>query len=280
MSLLWLNGTLIDKADAKVSPFDHGFLYGDGVWEDARLFGGRVFLAEHHLKLLFTAAQTVGIEIPLSRDELLAAIEATAKANERTEGYVRVIVSRGPGTIGPDPRKLDPQVVIIVEEYQPFPQELYEHGLNAAVYPATIDLENPANRVRTLGRPHIALAKKYALANGCLEALLLNTSGHVIGTTEGFLFLVQEGALVVAGGQPEDATGFAVAVMAGEGGLVVAEYAVKLVDLLAADEVFIAGTACGVIGIVRVDGREIGNGKEGKLTRVIRERFQALSHIG
>jgi branched-chain amino acid aminotransferase len=280
MSLLWINGALIDKADARISPLDHGFLYGDGVWEHLRVFGGELFRPDDHLRLLFAAAEALGIDIPLSRDELLAAIDATVKANARTEGYVRVIVTRGPGTIGPDPRKIDPQVIVIAEEYQPFPAELYANGLHVAVYPTPVDTENPANRVRALGRPHVALAKRHALARGCLEAILTNRAGDAVGTTEGYLFMVQDGAVVVAGGQPEDATGFTVAAMAGEGGLVVAEYAVKPAELLAADEVFIAGTACGVIGVVRVVGKDIGSGTEGPVTRAIRERFRVLTRGG
>src|SRR5262245_44464474 len=130
MSLVWINGQLIDKADARVSPFDHGFLYGDGVWEHLRAFGGKPFRPADQLRHLFVAATLLGIDIPLSLDELIAAVEVTLKANSRSEGYVRVIVTRGPGTIGPDPRKIDPQVLITAEEYLPFPTELYEHGLH------------------------------------------------------------------------------------------------------------------------------------------------------
>jgi branched-chain amino acid aminotransferase len=277
MSLVWINGTLADKADARVSPFDHGFLYGDGVWEHLRVFGGKPFHPHDHLNLLFAAAETLGIDIPLSRDDLLAAIETTVKANGRTEGYVRVIVTRGPGTIGPDPRKLDPQVYITAEEYQPFPQELHGHGLHAAVAPVRVDAANPALAVRSLGRPHVVLAKQHALRNGCLEAILVSTAGDVAGTTEGFLFLAKDGAVVVAGGQPADVAGFAIATLAVEAGLVVAEYAVKPVELPAADEVFTAGTACGVIGIVRIDGRTIGTGTEGPITQQLRDRYHALT---
>jgi branched-chain amino acid aminotransferase len=277
MSLLWINGTLTDKADARISPFDHGFLYGDGVWEHLRLFGGKPFRANHHLKILFTAAEAIGIDIPLSQDDILHAITSTAKANNRTEGYVRVIVTRGPGTIGPDPRKIEPQVIITAEEYQPFPQELYGHGLHAVVAPLLLDSDNPAQYFRTLNQLHVVQAKRYAFQNGCLEALLQNREGRIVGSTEGFLFAVKDGALVVAGGQPEDATGFAIAAMAGEGGAVVAEYSVNLPDLLVAEEVFIAGTACGIIGIVRIDGTNIGSGVEGPVTRGIREAYQQLT---
>ncbi len=277
MSLLWLNGTLIDKADARVSPFDHGFLYGDGVWEPLRLFGGKPFRADHHLKTLFAAADAIGIDIPLTRDELLRAIDATAIANGRTEGYVRVIVARGPGTIGPDPRKIEPQVIITAEEYQPFPHELTGHGLHAVVSPLKLDPENPAHRFRTLNQLHIVRAKQHALGNGCLESLLQTRDDRLVGTTEGFLFAVKDGAVVVAGGQPEDATGFAVAALAGEVGAVVAEYSLKLPDLLGAEEVFIAGTACGVIGIVRVDSANIGSGTEGLVTRGLRDGYRQLT---
>jgi branched-chain amino acid aminotransferase len=277
MSLLWLNGVLTDKADARISPFDHGFLYGDGVWEPLRLFNGKPFRATHHLKILSAAASAIGIDIPLSHDELLAAIDATAKANNRTEGYVRVIVTRGPGTIGPDPRKIEPQVIVIAEEYLPFPLELYGHGLHAVVSPFSLDPENPVHWFRTLNQLHIVQAKRHALQNGCLEALLQTRDGRIVGTTEGFLFVVKDGALVVAGGQLEDATGFALAALAGENGAVVAEYGVKRDDLLSAEEVFIAGTACGVIGIVRIGGRDIGSGTEGPVTRGIRDAYQQLT---
>jgi branched-chain amino acid aminotransferase len=277
MSLVWVNGTLADKLDAKVSPFDHGLLYGDGVWEHLRVFGGKLFRTAEHLNLLFAAAEALAIAVPHSREELTAAIEATLKANHRTEGYVRVIVTRGPGTIGPDPRKIHPQVVVIAEEYQPFPQELYGHGLHAVVFPTPLDTEHPANRYRTLGRPHLVLAKQHALRHGCLEAILVNRAGDAVGTTEGFLFAVKDGAVVVAGGQPTDVAGFAVATLAGQGGLVVAEYNLKPADLLTAEEVFIAGTACGVIGLVRIDGQDNGKGTEGPVTRRLREEYKRIT---
>ncbi|MCE9566687.1 MAG: aminotransferase class IV [Planctomycetes bacterium] len=278
MSLLWINGTLTDKTNARVSPFDHGFLYGDGVWEHLRIFDGKLFRPADHINALFTAAETLGIDIPLSREEFTVAIDATAKANNRTDGYIRVIVSRGPGTIGPDPRKVVPQVVIITEEYRPFPDELYGHGLHAVIFPTPLDTDHPANGVRTLGQPHTILAKQHALKHGCLEAILTNHAKRLVGTTEGFLFLVKDGALVVAGDQPRDVTGYAVAAFAGELGQIVVEYGVKADDLYASEEAFIAGTACGVIGIVRVDGKDIGSGTEGPITRTIRERYYAITH--
>jgi branched-chain amino acid aminotransferase len=277
MSQVWFNGTLTDKADASVSPFDHSFLYGDGVWEHFRLFNGTPFGASHHLKLLFAAANAIGIDIPLSKDELLAAIDETAKANNRTEGYVRVIVTRGPGTIGPDPRKIEPQVIITAEEYQPFPRELYGHGLHAVVAPLKLDPENPAHRYRTINQLHIVQAKRFALQNGCLEAILQYQSGQVAGATEGVLFIMKDGVLTLAKGPLWDEAGSAVATAATDAALTVVEDVVRVAELLAAEEVFIAGTACGVIGIVRIDGKNIGSGTEGPRTREIRQQFERLT---
>ncbi len=277
MSRLWINGTLIAKNEARVSPFDHGFLYGEGVWESLRAFNGQLFHAEDHIKNLFSSAESLGIEVPHSLAELIVAIETTLKVNERVEGYIRVIVTRGAGTIGPDPRKITPQVIIIAEEYSPFPVELYDCGLHAVVFPTAIDSQTPLFQSRILGQPHIPVAKQYALQNGCLEALLMNQSGELIGTTEGFLFLVKDGAVVVAARQRPDATGYRIAGMAGDRGLVVAEYAIRLPDLFLAEEVFQAGAACGVIGIVQVDGKPIAAGTEGPVTRTIREDYRRLT---
>lgn len=277
MSLLWINGTLTDKAEARVSPFDHGFLYGDGVWEPLRLFGGKPFAAEDHLRILSDAAGEIEIEIPLSDDELLAAIDATAKANGRTEGYVRVIVTRGPGTVGPDPRKIEPQLIVIADEYQPFPQELYVHGLHAVVAPR-LDCRNPALRYRTLNQLHVVRAKRYALERGCLEALFQTLGrGHIIGSTEGVLFAVKDGTIAVANSELADATASAVVAMAEGAGQVLTNATPELGDLLAADEVFIAGTACGVIGIVRIEGKDVRGGTEGPVTRDLRARFDRLT---
>lgn len=276
MSLLWINGTLVDKADARVNPFDHGFLYGDGVWEPLRVFRGEPFRTEEHLARLFEAASLLQLAIPLPQPELATAIESTVRANNRTDGYVRVIVSRGPGTIGPDPRKLDAQVFIIAEEYLPFPLELYGHGLHVVTAPHPVNTLNPASWLRTLGRPDVVLARQFALASGCLEALLTDTDGSVIGSTEAEVFFVKAGALHPV---PPSSS-----VM----GQVVIELAQSLVplrshvlatpdDLRAADEVFLAGTSCGVIGLVRLDGRDIGTGTEGPITRQIREAYHRLT---
>ena len=276
MSLVWINGHLVDKAAARVSPFDHGFLYGDGVWEPLRVFGGRLFRPNEHLSRLFAAASLLQIDIPLSQDQLSEAIAATVRANHRTEGYVRVIVSRGPGTIGPDPRKLDPQVFVLAEEYLPFPLELYDHGLHVVTAPDPVIVQSPATWLRVLGRPDVVAAKQFALSLGCLEALVTDTAGGVVGATEGELFRVRAGTLYPV---PPSSTvpGQVVLELARPAVPVAFSAPVTPADLQAADEVFLAGTSCGVIAVVRVDGKDVGDGKEGPITRSIRERYRLLT---
>jgi branched-chain amino acid aminotransferase len=280
MSLVWINGQLIDKAAARVSPFDHGFLYGDGVWEPLRVFNDKLFRPADHLNLLFNAATVLGIDIPLSRAHLAEAIEVTVRANHRTEGYVRVIVTRGPGTLGPDPRKIDPHVIVIAEEYCPFPSELYPHGLHAVTAPVRFGSANPAECVRTLGQPLLALAKAHALENGCLEAILLNAGEYATGTTEGDLFAVRDGAVLAFPSWAEDVTRRVVLELAQAAGLPTGSIGLLGAHLPSLDELFTAGTSCGVIGVVRVDGRNIGSGTEGLATCLIRERFHALTRGG
>ncbi|MDY3554353.1 aminotransferase class IV [Gemmata sp. JC717] len=279
MSLVWVNGTLVDKLDARVSPFDHGFLYGDGVWEHLRVFGGALFRAPEHFATLAKAAGALAIDVPLSPAELLAAVEATVRANGRTEGYVRVLVTRGPGTIGPDPRKLEPQVLITAEEYQPFPQELYGHGLHAVVSPQRLDADNPAHQFRTLNQLHVVRAKQHALRHGCLESLLQNRNCEIVGATEGVLFAVKGDLLTLASGAAWDDTGAAVIDSTADR-LALVEDPLRLEQLLAADEVFVAGTACGVIGVVRIDGTDIGRGIEGPVTRTVREAYARITQSG
>jgi branched-chain amino acid aminotransferase len=278
MSLLWINGQLVDKADARVSPFDHGFLYGDGVWEHFRLFGGQLFRPAAGLKHLFDSAAAFDIDIPLSQDELRAAIEATVRANNRTEGYVRVIVTRGPGTIGPDPRKLVPQVIIIAEEYYPFPAELYDHGLHAGI--AQNCYHPLRDRWKPLGPPYLVRAKQEALRQGCLEAVIL-WGTEVVGGTEGDLYLVNQGKIteVLRGGSL--AIFGVISELAAAAGIemedVLFSQPATIEDLYTADEVFLAGVTCGLIAVIRMDNKPIGGGKEGPITRDLRERYRVLT---
>ena len=276
MSLLWVNGSLIDKADARVSPFDHGFLYGDGVWEPLRVFGGRLFKGREHIAALFATASYYEIEVPYTPAELLAAVEATVRANQRTDGYCRVIVTRGPGTIGPDPRKLDPQVFITAEEYQPFPSELAGHGLEVVTYPVPVVAARTDLWRQSLGRPEVVQARHFALKCGCLDAILICSGTAVFGTTEGNLFYVRAGmcSQVSHLDSVEAGAVLRLAYQLGAWKLAPLE---TVAELRTADEVFLVGTACGVIGVVRIDGHTIGRGTEGPVTRKVREAYHALT---
>lgn len=263
MSLVWINGELIEKNSARISPFDHGFLFGDGVWEPFRIRAGQLERADEHLRALFAAAEALAIDIPLSQTAMRGAIEDAARANQRTDGYIRAIATRGPGTLGPDPRKLDPQIVLIAEEYQPFPRELYEHGLHAIVAPIRLDSANPCDRIRVLGNPKAVLAKRAALQAGCLEAIFRDQDDRVAGATEGTVFCVRDGAIIGPAAE-------GIRERSGALGVPFEERFAALDELRTAEEAFLIGTACGTIAIIRLDGQAIGAGIEGPVTRRLR----------
>jgi branched-chain amino acid aminotransferase len=271
MSLVWVNGTLVDKTDARVSPFDHGFLYGDGVWIPLRVRAERLERPEKQLQHLYAGASRLGIEVPFSPVDLLHSIYATLGANNRTNGYIRVIVSRGPGTIGPDHRKIVPQVLIVAEEYQPFPAELYEHGLHAVSYPVPLDPRTALLFERALGQPHLVLAKRHALQNGCLESILFDKDGRVLGATEGSVLIVKDNAMKCPDHQPPEVLTSTAAAICSEHQIPFHETTALKTDLLQADELLLVGTSCGVIGIIRFDDQPIGSGQSGRVTKLLRE---------
>src|SRR4051794_6860479 len=167
MNLVWIDGRLVDKNDARVSVFDHGFLYGDGAWEGLRAYAGTPFRLRDHLANLACSADAIGLRVPLSADDLAAAVTQTLRANNRVDGYVRVIVTRGAGTLGLDPRKCEPTVIVITEEIGLSPRELADHGLDVAV----LDAPRPHPPGTLLSRAGFVAAKAAALRAGCFEAL-------------------------------------------------------------------------------------------------------------
>jgi len=276
MSLVWINGRYVDKSEAKISVFDHGFLFADGAWMHLRAFNGVLFRPETPiLRFLEGLKREHGIDVAMDAARLRSAIEETLRANGRTEGYIRVLATRGVGTLGPDPRKIDPQVHIVAEEYHPFPIELYDHGLDVATCPIPARSSTPC---RTLGDVHIARAKRDALAAGCLEAVIVDGT-HALGCTEGGVFVVSNGTLRCppAGCSPEEFE--LVAELAASAGLEIDSRfpALEVASLADAEEAFLIGTACGIIAIARLDGRPIGGGREGPLTRRIRDAYRKLT---
>lgn len=279
---VWINGTLFDKENAKVSVYDHGLLYGDGVFEGLRSYGGKVFRLEAHLNRLWNSAKAILLEIPISRDELARAVNETLAANGLADGYIRLVVTRGAGSLGLDPhRTANPQIIIITDHITVYPEELYRQGLE--IITASTLRNHPAAlspRVKSLNYLNNILAKIECLQAGCMEALMLNHKGEVAECTADNIFLVRDGVLLTPptdAGILEGITRDAVMELARESGREVREVAVTKHDLYIADECFLTGTAVEVIAVVKIDSRQIGSGAPGPITRGLKERFHQLT---
>jgi branched-chain amino acid aminotransferase len=278
---VYINGKFDDKADAKISVYDHGLLYGDGVFEGIRVYHGKVFRHREHIDRLYDSAKAIHLEIPMGRDEMIRAVEETVKLNNKHNGYIRLLVTRGTGTLGLDPRKCEPQVVVIVDDISLYPNELYENGLEVVTASVIRNHPNAVNpRVKSLNYLNNILAKIEAIRAGCLEAIMHNHKGEVAECTGDNLFVVKRGVIRTP---PTDAgildgvTRNAVIELARAADMPIHEASLTRHDVYIADEVFLTGTAAEIIAVVKVDGRLIGTGKPGPVTRQLRERFQQLT---
>jgi len=281
MTKIYINGKFFDKADAKISVYDHGLLYGDGVFEGIRVYDGKVFRIHQHVERLYDSARSIYLEIPLSRQEMADAIERTVQLNQKRNGYIRVVVTRGAGSLGLDPRKTtDPQVIVIVDDISMYPPELYENGMEIVTAATIRNHPNALNpRIKSLNYLNNIMAKVEGVRAGCLEALMLNHKGEVAECTGDNIFLVKHGILTTPpldAGILEGVTRNAVLELARAADIPVQETAVTRHDVYIADECFLSGTAAEVIAVIKCDGRLIGNGKPGPITRQLRERFHAL----
>jgi branched-chain amino acid aminotransferase len=279
---VWINGKLLDKDDAKISVYDHGLLYGDGVFEGLRSYGGKVFRLEAHLKRLWNSAKAILLEIPMSREEMARAVNETLKANGLQDGYVRLIVTRGAGSLGLDPnRTANPQVIVITDHIAVYPEELYRNGLE--IITASTVRNHPAAlnpRIKSLNYLNNILAKIESMQAGCMEALMLNHKGEVAECTADNIFLVRDGALLTPptdAGVLEGITREAVMELARQSGREVREVPITRHDVYIADECFLTGTAVEVIAVVKVDSRKIGSGAPGPITHEFKERFHQLA---
>jgi branched-chain amino acid aminotransferase len=283
MSLkVYINGHLYDKQDAKISVYDHGLLYGDGVFEGLRIYGGKIFRIQDHLDRLWHSAKAIWLEIPLSMQDLAQAVEETVQANGLVEGYVRLVVTRGAGTLGLDPNfTSNPQVIIIADRISLYPQEYYEKGLE--IITVSTIRNHPAAlspRIKSLNYLNNILAKIEGLQAGCVEALMLNHRGEVAECTGDNIFLVARGQLLtppIDAGILEGITRAVVLELAIEAGIPVREVPLTKHDVYIADECFLTGTAAEVVPVVKVDSRRIGDGRPGPITRRLMTRFHEIT---
>jgi len=276
---IYLDGQLLDKEQAVISVYDHGLLYGDGIFEGIRVYSGRVFRHQDHLERLYESARAIRLEIPLSLDEMRAAVEQTVAANQLVDGYVRLVVTRGAGSLGLDIRRTShPMVIIIADTISLYPEEMYEKGME--IITASTIRNHPgalSPRIKSLNYLNNILAKIEGTDAGCAEALMLNHLGQVAECTGDNIFIVKNGVLKTPptdAGILEGVTRNVVIELARDAGIDVREMSLIRHDLYVADECFLTGTAAEVISVTKLDGRPIGAGVPGPITRQLRAKFQ------
>jgi branched-chain amino acid aminotransferase len=279
---VWLDGKWYDRETATVSVYDHGLLYGDGVFEGIRVYGGKIFKLSEHLDRLYDSAKAIWLTIPMPKDEMAAVTEEAVRRSGIAEAYIRHVITRGVGDLGLDPRKCPtPSIIIIVDTIRLFPEEVYETGLRVVTAGTPIPhREALSPRVKSLNYlPHI-LAKIEGIHSGADEVLMLDSEGHVAEGSGQNIFVVKHGGIRTPApyaGILKGVTRDVVMDLAREAGYEMQETMLNRYDVYTADEAFFTGTASELIAIRQVDGRTIGNGKPGPVTRDLRSRFQALA---
>lgn len=275
---IWLDDKLVDEDQAKVSVFDHGLLYGDGVFEGIRVYDGKIFEFEAHIKRLYESAKVLRLEIPMDTKTLSQAVETTVRANIEGDGYIRLIITRGVGDLGLNPflcKKAG--VIIIASSIQLYPQELYETGLT--VVSGNTVRNHPLSlppQVKSLNYLNNILAKIEAIDKGAAEVIMYNHEGYVAEASGDNVFIIKNGVIYtppVQAGSLEGITRDLVIRLAQQENIKVVEKNLTKFDLYTSDEFFLTGTAAEVIGVVQIDGRTIGDGKPGKTTKMLKKKF-------
>jgi branched-chain amino acid aminotransferase len=281
---IYIDGKYYDEKSAKISVFDHGLLYGDGIFEGIRAYNGRIFKLKEHVARLYCSAKAILLAIPLPPPQIAAAVVETCRRNKMRDGYIRLVVTRGVGTLGLNPRGCkNPSVIIIAGKIQLYPRELYEKGLEIVTVPTTRNLHSALNpAIKSLNYLNNILAKIEANNAGCEEAIMLNAEGFVAECTGDNLFIIKGGQLFTPplyAGPLYGITRAVVIEISREGGLTVVETNLTRYDLFNADECFLTGTGAELIPVVKIDGRVIGSGRPGPVSRDLVQRYHALTKV-
>ena len=281
---IFIDGKYYDERNAKISVFDHGLLYGDGIFEGIRAYHGRVFKLQEHIDRPFYSAKAILLEIPMSPARIMSAVIEACRRNKIRDGYIRLVVTRGVGTLGLNPKSCKrPSVIIIADKIQLYPPGVYRRGLDIITVPTTRNLHSALNpAIKSLNYLNNILAKIEANNGGCEEAVMLNAEGFVAECTGDNLFIVKNGALLtppLSAGALYGITRLTVMELAEESGLKVSEPNLTRYDLFSADECFLTGTGAEIVPVVKIDGRVIGTGKPGRVTRRLEDEYHALTKV-
>ncbi len=280
---IYINGKFYGKEDAKISVFDHGLLYGDGVFEGIRSYGRRVFKLSEHIDRLLESAKSIMLKVPLNKEQLIKAVTQTLKANKLDNAYIRLIVTRGEGDLGLDPRKCykGASVIIIADKIALYPEKLYREGLAIVTVPTVRNLPEALNpQIKSLNYLNNILAKIEATNCGSDEAIMLDSLGYVAECTGDNIFVVKNGHLYTPPqcmGTLRGITRDSILEIARKGKIPAHEHVITRHEVYISDECFLTGTAAEIIPVVKVDGRVIGTGKPGKVTLALMKKFKQLT---
>jgi branched-chain amino acid aminotransferase len=281
---IFIDGKYYDERAAKISVFDHGLLYGDGVFEGIRAYNGRVFKLREHIDRLFYSAKAILLNIPMSHAQIMRAVVEACRTNKIRDGYIRLVVTRGVGNLGLNPRNCKkPSVIVIADKIQLYPPALYQKGMEIITVPTTRSLHSALNpAIKSLNYLNNILAKLEANNAGVEEAVMLNAEGYVAECTGDNLFIVKNSELFtppLSAGALYGITRKVVMELAEEEGLAASEPNLTRYDLFNADECFLTGTGAEIVPVVKIDGRAIGSGKLGPITRKLEEEYRALTKV-
>ncbi|MBW2179336.1 MAG: branched-chain-amino-acid transaminase [Deltaproteobacteria bacterium] len=275
---VYINGDFFEKENAKISVFDHGLLYGDGIFEGIRIYNGKIFKLKEHLERLYKSAKAIMLTVPLSFKELEKAVQDTVHINKKGNGYIRLVITRGNGTLGIDPTNCkNATVIIIVDDIQLYPKKHYQKGIKiitASVRRISPDSLDP--RIKSLNYLNNIMAKMEAENAGCLEAVMLNKEGFVAECTGDNIFIVKNKCLLTPSGSKGALDGITkntVMHVSKKIGLPAQESELTQYDLYTADECFLTGTGAEIIPVIQIDGRAIGNEKPGPITQKLTAEF-------